>query len=166
MFGADTLTIRKGWYVTWYNDYRNKAWNISKRPSDIAHLWDIHFMAGTLHRETIHLVKKTWLAVPMVDGTLGQCLGEHNVEFFTCLFNCKCRSGSWGFLRYLEIPEEERTHIWFNQKQVQKTKHHCSGTVVADTSWPARAKGLFESANVSYLNVTMENHHSSKAKHL
>ena len=76
----------------------------------------------------------------------------------------------WGFLRYLEIPEEERTHIWFNQKQVQKTKHHCSGTVVADTSWPspatasARAKGLFESANVSYLDMTMENHHFFKGK--
>ena len=101
-----------------------------------------------------------------------QCLGEHTwsfYEFFTFFF-CKCRSGSWGFLRYLEIPEEERTHIWFNQKQVQKTKHHCSGTVVADTSWPspatasARAKGLFESANVSYLDMTMENHHFFKGK--
>ena len=134
-------------------------------------------MAGTLHRETIHLVscgeltRKATSDGANVHGQLAMS-GGAQVEFLWVfhIFFCKCRSGSWGFLRYLEIPEEERTHIWFNQKQVQKTKHHCSGTVVADTSWPspatasARAKGLFESANVSYLDMTMENHHFFKGK--
>ena len=129
-----------------------------------------------------HSPGELWLAsspekprqtVPTSTGNW-QCLGEHtaHVEFFT-FFSANVDLDlevSWGFLRYLEIPEEERTHIWFNQKQVQKTKHHCSGTVVADTSWPspatasARAKGLFESANVLYLNMTMENHMFFKGK--
>ena len=60
-----------------------------------------------------------------------------------------------------------KTGSYMIQPETGRKTKHCSGTVVANTSWPtparasARAKGLFQSANVWYLNMTtmtMENH--------